>query len=137
MKLYKIFSLLVTVLLLSTVAEPIIITNSSTTSLEKATLKKIFLGKKKKFDGGEKVVLSTLTKGTSSDEFMTKFVNKKYNQFTVYWKQIMFTGRGVMPKSFNSDKELIDFVAKTSGAIGYISDGTLTLPSGVTVIQLK
>ena len=33
----------------------------------------------------------------------------------------MFTGKGNPPKSFDTEEALIDYVAKTSGTIGYVS----------------
>jgi hypothetical protein len=35
----------------------------------------------------------------------------------------VFTGKGSMPKSFASDAEILKYVAKTPGAIGYVSAG--------------
>jgi len=41
-----------------------------------------------------------------------------------YFKTLVFTGKGSMPKSFPSDAEIIKYVAKTPGAIGYVSAST-------------
>ena len=39
---------------------------------------------------------------------------------------MMFTGKGQMPKMFAEEKKLIEAVASTEGAIGYISAGKET-----------
>lgn len=118
--------------------EKIVITNSGTTTMDAATAKKIFLGKKKKLDSGEKVKLATLKSGSAHEEFLTTIVKKRPDQFNIYWKQLMFTGSGVMPKSFDSDQALIDYVVKTSGAVGYISpEGKGKVPAGVNVITIQ
>jgi ABC-type phosphate transport system substrate-binding protein len=36
----------------------------------------------------------------------------------------VFTGKGSMPKTVSSDAEVAAYVAKTKGAIGYVSSGT-------------
>ena len=49
------------------------------------------------------------------------------------WKKLVFTGKGSMPESVNSEAELVALIAKTPGAIGYISadkvgDGIKAIP---------
>lgn len=38
-----------------------------------------------------------------------------------HFKSLVFTGKGSMPKTFNSDAEIVAHVAKTKGAIGYLA----------------
>jgi ABC-type phosphate transport system substrate-binding protein len=38
-----------------------------------------------------------------------------------YWLQIIFAGRGVPPPELKSDEEVIGYVLKEPGAIGYVS----------------
>ena len=42
-------------------------------------------------------------------------------QFSIYWKRLIFTGKGTPPTSFASDEKVVAFVARTPGAIGYVS----------------
>lgn len=129
---------LIVLILAGSLAEEVIITNSSTKMLDEATLKKIYLGKKKAWENGEKIILTTLKKGETHESFMLRLINRRPEQFTIYWKQLMFTGRGIMPKEFASEQEMVDFIAANHGAIGYISDGdSIVLPEEVTVIQIQ
>ena len=41
-----------------------------------------------------------------------------------YWQQLIFTGRGLPPPELTSDHEVIRYVARNPGAIGYVSGGT-------------
>jgi hypothetical protein len=34
---------------------------------------------------------------------------------------VVFTGQGAMPKTFDSESALIEYVADTPGAVGYVS----------------
>jgi TonB family protein len=49
-----------------------------------------------------------------------------------YYRSLVFTGKGSMPKTLHSDEEVVAYVARTRGAIGYVSpsspvDGVKTL----------
>ncbi len=136
-------SLLTSILLILTIVVTIsagdaVIAFSSEQELTGDALKKIFLGKKKSWDDGTKIVIAVLKGGEIHEAFMSERLKKKPSQFTIYWKQLVFTGRGVMPKSFENEKGLIEFVSSTKGAIGYISEEKATqLPNGVVTITIK
>jgi len=118
-------------------AGEILIVNSGNGSakVSKKNLKKMMLGKAKKWEGGEKVVLATLTGGKVHEAFIKKFAGKTAKQFTNYWRKMVFSGKGKMPKSFDSEEELVAFVAETDGAVGYIDSATAQ--SGVKAIAIK
>ncbi len=44
-------------------------------------------------------------------------------QFERTWRKKVFTGTGSMPKAVKTEKSLIEKVARTGGAIGYVSMG--------------
>jgi ABC-type phosphate transport system substrate-binding protein len=52
-----------------------------------------------------------------------------------YWLQQVFAGRGTPPPALQSDAEVLDYVARTAGAIGYVSGG-IKLP-GVKILRLR
>jgi len=91
--------------------------------LNKQDLKNIFLGKKTTWSDNKKIVFVTQDNSSASDQFLTEYVNKSTSQFSSYWKEKVFTGQGTPPKSFASDKELIQFITQTEGAIGFVSSG--------------
>lgn len=98
-------------------------------------LKDIFLGKKNSWDNGASINFVTLDSGQSHNDFLKDHLQKSDAQYNNYWKKQVFTGQGQMPKSFSSDKAMIDFVAGTNGAIGYVSS---TADTGlVKIITVK
>jgi hypothetical protein len=40
---------------------------------------------------------------------------------------MVFSGKGKKPKSFKTSKELLDYVANTEGAVGYIDKDTVVV----------
>lgn len=114
-----------------------IIANSSVgdAALSKDALKEIYTGKQSKWSDGTKIYLSAQKKNATHKTFTKKFVSKSPSQFRAYWKKMVFTGKGKSPKSFNSDADIVKYVAETSGAIGYVAAGTAV--DGVKTITVN
>lgn len=117
--------------------EVLVIVNNSVSQAEISgkDLGNIFLGKKNSWDGGQKAVPVTLESGNSHESFLKLYVKKSGSQFSTFWKQAVFTGQGIPPKSVNSEEEVVKFVAENAGAVGYISASTAH--DGVKIIVVK
>lgn len=104
-------------------AEVIVIANKNVpdSQLTKEDVKAIFLGEKTKWSNDNKVTFVVLKTDADQEQFMKDYVGKTPSQFNNFWKQQVFTGKGKIPQSFDDPKALLDFVAKTDGAIAYIS----------------
>ncbi len=62
-----------------------------------------------------------LKKSGTHAEFTETYTNKTVAQFTNWWKRMLFSGKGRMPKCFKTEEKLMNFITKTEGSIGYIS----------------
>ncbi len=118
-------------------AEVFFIANDSveTSFLTKAELKDIFLGVDVKWQGGQRIMLVTLKNLPVHKEFVKEYMNKKEVQYKNYWRKMVFTGKGSLPKILQSENELITYVAGTKGAVGYISSSTR--PENVKSISIS
>lgn len=105
--------------------DAVVITNPSVseTTLSKKDVGNIYLGKKTSWSDGSKIIFVVLTGGDTHDTFLNSYVGKTASQFKTFWKKQVFTGKGSPPKEFDSDQAMIDFVAQTAGAMGYVSAG--------------
>jgi ABC-type phosphate transport system substrate-binding protein len=101
----------------------VIITNKSVPidTLKKEDIKNIFIGKMTRWNDNEKINFVTLPKSKIHEGFLKKFVKKTPEQYSRHWKKQIFTGKGNKPRSFKTEESLIDYVASTKGAIGYVS----------------
>ncbi len=90
-------------------------------SLEKKEVKHIFTGKKTRWNNQQKIVLATLENSGVHREFLRQYLKKSPAQFRNLWRQKVFTGEGKSPKTFKDEAALVEFVAGTKGAVGYIS----------------
>lgn len=115
----------------------VIIANKTVTtdSISKKDLKKIFLGSKKTLAGGVRVFPVVLKSSDTHKTFLKTFIGKSDNAFQNYWKKLLFTGKSRMPQVFVSEEELIAFVNRTRGTIGYVSSRPAT--DGVITLEIK
>jgi ABC-type phosphate transport system substrate-binding protein len=103
----------------------VVICNKSVaeSNVGKQDLKNIYMGKKTTWNDNKKIVFVVQDNSGVNDQFLSTYINKSSAQYSSYWKEKVFTGQGTPPKSFATDKEMIQFVTQTNGAIGYVSSG--------------
>lgn len=82
--------------------------------------KQMLLGKKSKWPSGERVVFCLFADEDTQAAFLKQFVNKTPMQFKSYWKRLVFTGKGRMPKYFRTKKEITTYVNAHSGAFSFV-----------------
>jgi ABC-type phosphate transport system substrate-binding protein len=114
--------------ILSLAGEVVVIVNGNVpaSNLSSDDVKQIFLGNKTTWSNGDKIIFVVQDRTDAGDAFLKTYVRKSASQYDNYWKKQVFTGKGMAPLSFSSDQELVEFVAKTPGAIGYVSSGANT-----------
>ncbi len=100
--------------------------------LSNKSIERIFLGKKSRWSDDSKIIPVMLKYGELHEKFVSRMLSKDASQFSTYWKQAVFTGRGLPPKSFETSKELLEYIAKTPGAIGYAA----TPPKDAAIITI-
>lgn len=100
-----------------------------------AELREVFLGSKIQLSDGSPVEPVLGQGGAAHDTFLKDVVGKSEQALRTHFKSLVFTGKGAMPKSFASDGEVVAYVAKTKGAIGYVTAGAET--AGVKRIAVR
>ena len=106
--------------------EVIFITNSNVAEafFTKQQIMDIFLGAKREWSDNTKIKFVVLDDEVVHPEFTKKYLSKSSKQFQAYWKKMVFTGKGSPPKKFEEIEKLVEYVANTKGAVGYISKST-------------
>jgi hypothetical protein len=85
--------------------------------------------------GGGAVVPILLKAGTIHEEFLQAYIGKNDTAYRAGWRSLVFSGQASMPKSLDTDAEVVAFVAHNAGAIGYVSKATPH--EGVKVLAVK
>lgn len=108
-------------------AEVFVICNSGV-QISAAEIKEIFTGDKQ-FAGAVKLV--PIDNASTQAAFLAGALRMDTVRYNTIWTKKSFR-EGLNPPPMKSgDGEVLDFVRKTPGAVGYVSSA----PSGVTVIQ--
>ena len=91
------------------------------TTLSSDDLARVFLGKKTLWDSGIRIVPAMPEEESPAGElFLTGTLKKSVNQFRTYWKRLLFSGGGAVPKVFRNSAQTVEFVARQPGGIGVI-----------------
>jgi ABC-type phosphate transport system substrate-binding protein len=118
-------------------ADVVIVANPSvkTGSVSVEELKQVFLGTKATLSDGSAVEPVLAQSGSAHEAFLKSYVGKSDPALRNHFKSLVFTGKGSMPKSFGTDAEIVAFVAKTKGAIGYLAN--VPTAGGVKLLTVK
>jgi ABC-type phosphate transport system substrate-binding protein len=114
-----------------------IIANESVgaSSVSADELKGVFLATKSSLSDGSHVTPVLEKDGPAHEAFLKEYVGKTDSAFETYYRSLVFTGKASMPKTTASDAEMVAYVAKTKGAIGYVSTAAGT--DGVKTLEIK
>jgi len=102
-------------------------------SITVTELRTIFLEEKRTFNNGSHVE-PVLAKGGEAHDAFLQYIGKSDDALRTHYRTLVFTGGGTMPKFLDSDAEIVSYVAKTRGAIGYVSGDFPT--EGVKVVPI-
>jgi ABC-type phosphate transport system substrate-binding protein len=86
-----------------------------------ADLRAIFMGEKTRFADGSHAVPVTLKGGAVHEVFLRNHLGRNPEDFRAQWRKAVFTGQGAMPRTFDTEAAVIEYVAATPGALGYVS----------------
>ena len=109
---------------------------NASAALDRRFLTEVFLKRSTRWPNGE--LIRPVDLGTESAvrrRFSEEVLNRSVAAVKSYWQQMIFSGRAIPPPELDSDEEVIRYVARFPGAVGYVSGaGELT---GVKVVALK
>jgi TonB family protein len=84
-------------------------------------IKRVFLEERRSLDDGTHVAPVLEKDGPVHEAFLRAFLGRTDDDLLMYYRALVFTGRGSMPEEFESDAEVVAYVTRTRGAIGYVS----------------
>jgi ABC-type phosphate transport system substrate-binding protein len=115
----------------------IIVANRNVTlpEISSGQLRDIFTGTRSRLKDGTRVTAVLLKGGPAHEVFLRNHVGENPEEFRTRWRKAMFTGQGAMPKEFSSEAALLDHVANTPGAIGYVS--RVNVAEGISVLTIS
>lgn len=104
-------------------------------SLSSGALKALFLESRVSLPDGSHVEPVLLKAGSLHEDFARKYIGKNGMALEVYYRSLVFTGKALMPKTVNTEQQVVDYVARTRGAVGYVSAKAPL--AGVNVLDVR
>lgn len=105
------------------------------TEISANDLKDIFLATKSSLGDGTHVEPVWEKGGATHEAFLKEYVGKTDAAVGTYFRSLVFTGKASMPKSVATDADVVAYVEKTKGAIGYVA--AATSPGEAKVLDVK
>ena len=101
-------------------------------AISASDIKSVFLKERNSLRDGTHVEPVLSKGGPAHEAFLKDYLGKNDDALQTYYRSLVYTGKGSMPKALASDEQVVAYVAKTRGAIGYVSstvlvDGVKTL----------
>jgi ABC-type phosphate transport system substrate-binding protein len=110
--------------------------SNAAASLDRKFLTDAFLKKTTRWPTGE--LIRPVDLGSDSPvrrRFSEEVLNRSVAAVKSYWQTLIFAGRAIPPPEMDDDEEVVRYVAKYPGAVGYVSvAGEL---AGVKVVNVK
>jgi ABC-type phosphate transport system substrate-binding protein len=104
----------------------VVVVNASNpaTSVGRKFLADAFLKKTTRWDFGEAIrPVDQAPDSPARRRFSEEVVKRSVAAVRNYWQQVIFSGRDVPPPELGSDEEVVKYVLKYPGAIGYVAGG--------------
>lgn len=114
-----------------------VIANSSVaaSSISADDLRSVFLEARNSLSDGTHVQPVLKRGGTVHTAFVRDYLDKSDAALQIYYRSLVFTGKGSMPKEVSSDAEVVSYVSRTKGAIGYVSSESES--AGTKTLEIK
>lgn len=107
---------------------------SGATTVERRFVAEAFLKKTTRWPDGE--LIRPVDQGADSavrQRFSDEMLGRSTAAVKSYWQQILFAGRALPPPELDGDEEVVRYVLKYVGAVGYVS-GTANVERVRTIV---
>lgn len=113
---------------LAALAQQVVVIANSGTQISGADVAEVFLGEKQ-FAGSTKLV--PVDNGPLQDAFLGKVLKMDSGKYNGKWAKKSFRDGLNPPPVKSGDAEVIEYVKRTPGAVGYVGSS----PGGVSIVQ--
>ena len=129
------FALLLTLFLGSALAHGqavVVIGNISVKSVDATSVVRIYTGRTSEIDGTVIYAVNAPTGSAIRNRFLASCLQQDENRYTAHWTVRKYVGKGTSPREFAKSVDVLNYVATTPGAIGYLEESEVS--AGVKVL---
>ena len=99
--------------------------NNPVSSVDHKFLLDAFLGRTTRWSDNQLIRPADLRpESATRRRFSDEALRRSVAAVKIYWLQVVFSGHGVPPPEFETDADVVKFVRRTPGAVGYVSSTT-------------
>jgi len=92
------------------------------TEVDRKFLADVFLKKITRWESGESVrPVDLRPDATARQQFSDEVLRRSVGAVKAYWQQLVFSGRDVPPPEVDTDEQVIRYVLRFTGGVGYVS----------------
>ena|SRR3990167_6800118 len=113
----------------------VVIGHASVRKIDLITVQRIFTGKTIEVDGVRVRPANGAPNLVARQRFLSQYLQTDEDQYVAYWTVRRYVGKGTPPHEVKQTAEMLEFVSKTPGAIGYVDEADV-LP-GMNVLLRK
>lgn len=105
-------------------------------SLAAADLQAIYMGRKQAWDSGSAItVVAVPDDNAAMTSFVKTVLGKSIPQYQAYWREKLFSGKAVPPRTFKTSEEAMAFVVANPGAVAVVEESADA--SGAVVVTVQ
>jgi ABC-type phosphate transport system substrate-binding protein len=105
-------------------------------TIDRGALAKMFLKEASKWDDGEAAHPVDLRADSETrSRFSEAIIKRSVSAVRSYWQQKIFSGRGVPPPEVETDAEVVHYVLRYRGSVGYVSSRADVLKAKVLTVN--
>jgi TonB family protein len=104
-------------------------------SISTGELRSVYLLQRKTLREGSPVEPVLQKGGGAHEMFLKLYLKRDTEELHIYYQGLVFTGKASMPKELSSDDEVVAYVARTRGTIGYVNGEAST--DGVKILLVS
>lgn len=109
----------------------VVVAHPGVRKLDLTLLQRIFTGKTVEVDG-VRVVPLNVASGPVRQRFLTSYMNTTEDEYVAYWTVRRYVGKGAPPMELRQPAEILDYLNRTPGAIGYLDEADV--PKGANIV---
>lgn len=111
--------------------------NNKTKFITRKFLADVFLKKITFWEHGDSIIPVDLESDSETrKDFSDQVMNRSVTAVRSYWQQMIFSGQAIPPVEFDTEEQVVQYVASHPNALAYVSSKT-TLNPKVKVISWK
>lgn len=107
-------------------ADPAIVGHPGLLPLDAMTLQRIYTGKIVELNGMRVTPVNLPPGNALRAHFLRDYLKQDEDQYIGYWTVRRYVGKGTPPRELENPDAVIEFVSRTTGAIGYVEESRLT-----------